>query len=250
MSTAHLLGRNTASTGAIEEITLGTNLSFSGTTLNVTGGTGDFKSDGTVAMTAKIRCPITGTPSAFIGSSGTTSSDVAIWSDLSKFYFLNGNNTGYVPVNTGSLTASGLVTSSGGFIHGSTGGLQSNLNGGWGLLNSLLTAYVNATAAKLFVTGATTTYDTAWERGVSGRMDATNGSGNLRDVRVRSLISSGGTITLSNYTVATLPTGVAAHSMAAVTDSAASPAYRAAVTGGGSTKCSVYTPDGTNWEYH
>ena len=38
MSTARLLGRNTAGTGAIEEITLGTNLSFSGTTLNATGG--------------------------------------------------------------------------------------------------------------------------------------------------------------------------------------------------------------------
>jgi hypothetical protein len=38
MSTARLLGRSTASTGAVEEITLGTNLSFSGTTLNATGG--------------------------------------------------------------------------------------------------------------------------------------------------------------------------------------------------------------------
>jgi hypothetical protein len=38
MSTARLLGRSTAATGAIEEITLGTNLSFSGTTLNATGG--------------------------------------------------------------------------------------------------------------------------------------------------------------------------------------------------------------------
>jgi len=38
MATAKLLGRSTASTGAVEEITLGTNLSFSGTTLNAAGG--------------------------------------------------------------------------------------------------------------------------------------------------------------------------------------------------------------------
>jgi len=36
MSTARLLGRSTAGTGAIEEITLGTGLSFTGTTLNAT----------------------------------------------------------------------------------------------------------------------------------------------------------------------------------------------------------------------
>jgi len=87
--------------------------------------------------------------------------------------------------------------------------------------------------------------------GSGGLLELLNGStGSWRDLKLRSLISTGGVITLSSYTVATLPTGVAAHSMAAVTDSAASPAYRAAVTGGGSTKCSVYTPDGTNWEYH
>ncbi len=39
MSTGKLLGRNTASTGAVEEITLGTNLSMSGTTLNAAGAT-------------------------------------------------------------------------------------------------------------------------------------------------------------------------------------------------------------------
>ena len=43
MNTARLLGRNTAGTGVIEEITLGTNLSFSGNVLNATssgGGSG------------------------------------------------------------------------------------------------------------------------------------------------------------------------------------------------------------------
>ena len=39
-ATAKLLGRSTAGTGALEEITLGTNLTFSGTTLNAAGGGG------------------------------------------------------------------------------------------------------------------------------------------------------------------------------------------------------------------
>jgi len=38
MATARLLGRSTASAGAVEEITLGTGLSFTGTTLNAAGG--------------------------------------------------------------------------------------------------------------------------------------------------------------------------------------------------------------------
>ncbi len=40
MATNKLLGRGTAGTGPFEEITLGTNLSLTGTTLNATGGGG------------------------------------------------------------------------------------------------------------------------------------------------------------------------------------------------------------------
>lgn len=45
MSTNKLLGRGTAGTGVIEEITLGTNLSLSGNTLNATGGSGSAPAD-------------------------------------------------------------------------------------------------------------------------------------------------------------------------------------------------------------
>lgn len=39
MNTAKLLGRSTAGSGAVEEITLGTGLSFTGTTLNASTAT-------------------------------------------------------------------------------------------------------------------------------------------------------------------------------------------------------------------
>lgn len=44
MNTNKLIGRNTAGVGVMEEITLGTNLSFTGTTLNASGGTGTVSS--------------------------------------------------------------------------------------------------------------------------------------------------------------------------------------------------------------
>jgi hypothetical protein len=40
MATARLLGRTTASTGAVEEISVGSGLSLSGGTLSATGGGG------------------------------------------------------------------------------------------------------------------------------------------------------------------------------------------------------------------
>ena len=40
MNTNTLLGRGTAGVGAVEEITLGTNLTITGTTINAAGGGG------------------------------------------------------------------------------------------------------------------------------------------------------------------------------------------------------------------
>jgi len=72
MATNKLLGRNTASTGAVEEITLGTNLSMTGTTLNATVGSAGVSSvdvsGGTTGLTY-TGGPITG--SGTITTAGT-----------------------------------------------------------------------------------------------------------------------------------------------------------------------------------
>ncbi len=68
-ATGKLLGRNTAGTGAIEEITLGTGLSMTGTTLNVSAGTGDFSGPGSSTDNAIVR---------FDGTGGKTGQNSAV----------------------------------------------------------------------------------------------------------------------------------------------------------------------------
>lgn len=95
------------------------------------------------------------------------------------------------------------------------------------------------------------TIDAAISRDASGRIGVlkSSGLGDYGDLKLRSLISTG-TITLGNYTVATLPTAASnTHAIVAVTDGNASPTYRGAVTGGGSTKGVVYC-DGSSWMWH
>jgi len=177
-------------------------------------------------------------------TSGSSSSDYSIrWITPSTFAFINATNSAALTIYAGQYQGASVLFNGANAVRDS--------NGGIGALNSTFSAYQNITAARLFLSGAGgINLDTAWERGASGRMDSTDGAGNLRDVRARSLISSGGTITLSNYTVATLPTAASnTHAIVAVTDGNASPTYRGAVTGGGSTKGVVYC-DGSSWMWH
>ena len=69
MSTARILGRTTAGTGAIEEISAGTGISISGGTISATGGTGTVTSVQLAAGTTGLL--VNGLSSATINSSGT-----------------------------------------------------------------------------------------------------------------------------------------------------------------------------------
>jgi hypothetical protein len=89
-STNKLLGRGTAGTGAIEEITLGTNLSLTGTTLNASGGGGGTWGSITGTLSAQLDLQaaldlkaalvspaLTGTPTAPTAAAATNTTQLA-----------------------------------------------------------------------------------------------------------------------------------------------------------------------------
>jgi hypothetical protein len=75
MSTNKLIGRGTAGTGVMEEITLGTNLSLTGTTLNATGGSGGTittQDEGSTLSTTVTTLNFVGAGVTASGSGATT----------------------------------------------------------------------------------------------------------------------------------------------------------------------------------
>jgi hypothetical protein len=91
MGTGKLLGRGTAATGAVEEITLGTNLSLTGTTLNAAGG-------GSLSSTTP---EMDGT--ATVGSEAAAShGDHVHPSDTTRLPLSGGKLTGNLSLGTGS----------------------------------------------------------------------------------------------------------------------------------------------------
>ncbi len=170
MSTARLLGRSTASTGAVEEITLGTNLSFSGTTLNATGGSGG----GDVTAV--------GPPS---------SGQVAEWTSATSIQGVAVTGTGnYVRATSPTLTTPALGTPSALTLTNATG--LPVAGGGTGV--ATLTAY-----APIF--GGTTGTGAVQSGGVgtAGQVLTSNGAGALPTFQAASGGGSG-TKTLAFFT--------------------------------------------------
>jgi len=74
MATSKLLGRSTASTGAIEEISIGSGLSLSGGTLSATGGSGGGKILQVVQATKTDTASVTGTSFSSVFTASITPS--------------------------------------------------------------------------------------------------------------------------------------------------------------------------------
>jgi hypothetical protein len=129
MATARLLGRTTASTGAAEEITVGSGLSLSAGTLTSTGSGGTVT---TVGFTGGLISVATATTTPALTVAGTSGgivyfSSASTWASsaaLAANAIVLGGGAGVAPATT--TTGTGVVTALGIAVNSGAGGLVTN----------------------------------------------------------------------------------------------------------------------------
>ena len=212
MGTGKLLGRGTAGTGALEEITLGTNLSFTGTTLNAAGGStspggsttqvqynnaGAFEGnanltynsvDGSITATTFRAQRVLSGPVLAVGSADADPA-IKLNSDASGFLVINNANNSYKSFTAEKYTAN---TTGGYALLNGHSVIYSN---GWSFLTTNNSKWANITAGNIFPQGYDTTdytYNVALGKNASGVAEINSGTnGTLRDLKLRNLIGTG-----------------------------------------------------------
>ena len=109
MNTNKLVGRGTAGVGVMEEITLGTGLSLTGTTLNATGGGGLLSGTATQVSSGVYTTTITGVTSYTAGDTYiikfTTTNDGASTLNINSIGAINIFKNTNVPIASGDIKA-------------------------------------------------------------------------------------------------------------------------------------------------
>jgi hypothetical protein len=120
INTNRLLGRSSAGSGSVEEISIGSGLSLSGGTLSASGGGGNnvwlVQSSGIQATTnlediyhvGKVKVGSSGTSSFMLSVSGTTYSSQGMYINNNYPYY--GYNTSAVPIIIGKIDSSNMVS--------------------------------------------------------------------------------------------------------------------------------------------
>jgi hypothetical protein len=120
INTNRLLGRSSAGSGSVEEISIGSGLSLSGGTLAASGGAGNnvwlVQSSGIQATTnlediyhvGKVKVGSSGTSSFMLSVSGTTYSSQGMYVNNNYPYY--GYNTSAVPIIIGKIDSSNMVS--------------------------------------------------------------------------------------------------------------------------------------------
>lgn len=120
INTNRLLGRSSAGSGSVEEISIGSGLSLSGGTLSASGGAGNnvwlVQSSGIQATTnlediyhvGKVKVGSSGTSSFMLSVSGTTYSSQGMYINNNYPYY--GYNTSAVPIIIGKIDSSNRVS--------------------------------------------------------------------------------------------------------------------------------------------
>jgi hypothetical protein len=163
MATARLLGRTTASTGAAEEITVGSGLSLSAGTLTATGG-----GTGTVTSVSVVSA------NGFAGTVATATTTPAITLTTSITGVLKGNGTAIIAATSGTDYSAGTSANTTGLVYSTatTGALTTataaqivSAIGSTAVTNATNLAsgtvgaipYQSAASTSAFLTGNTTT---------------------------------------------------------------------------------------------
>ena len=273
IATNKLLGRSTAGSGVIEELTIGTGLSLSGGTLTNTvtasppagsDGQVQFNNSGAFGASSNLfwdnangRLGIgTSSPTSTLTISGSGST-----SATTSLLVRNSSGTSMFSVyDNGQLNFSGSIRTTAGFSLYQPVSITGNEAVALSSNSYTIQANTGSKGYGILTDGTVNQVGTSAFSGIAGNWVLTSvGSGEnlLLDLKVSNInkfkvdiggsVVSQGTITTKGYTVATLPTGTVGMN-AYVTDALA-PTYLTTIVGGGAVNCPVFF-DGTNWVAH